>query len=296
MRLAHYITLGGAVALIAIIYYGGKTTPPKTQAAAGMPAKEGHGQPETGAVDPMHMGHNIQPVSFDSLLLATKAKLPAHAVSEVNAIETRLKATTDSTKMVADIDSLGGVWLEHKQLAVGAYYKAEAAKLENSEKKLNFAGQILMDLAQNEQAQNVQVWEAQEAIECFQQSLKINPKNDTITLMLASGLIEGVGETMQGVQLLLALVRENPNHVPANLMLGRMAVQSGQNDKAIGRFETVLKQDPNNTEALFFASEAYRAKGEKTKAIELLEKCKKIVNKPEFTRDIDDRIKSINKN
>ncbi len=290
MRTAHYVTLAGAIALIAVIYFGGKTTPPKTPAAAGAPNMAG---PAGGG---MPMGPTIQPIAFDSLVLAIKAQLPAHAATEVNTIEARLKATTDSSKMAADIDSLGGVWLEHKQLAIGAFYKAEAAKLENSEKKLNFAGQILIQLAQNEQAANVQVWEAQEAVECFQQSLKINPKNDTVTLALAGALIEGTGQTMQGVQMLLALVRENPDHIPANLMLGRLAVQSGQNDKAIGRFETILKKDPNNTEALYFAAEAYRAKGEKTKAIELLERCKKLINKPDFTRDVDNLIKSINNN
>jgi cytochrome c-type biogenesis protein CcmH/NrfG len=111
-------------------------------------------------------------------------------------------------------------------------------------------------------------------------------------MALAASFIEGTGETMQGVQMLLSITREKPDNVPANLMLGRLAIQSGQFDKAVQRFETVLKSEPENTEALYFLAEAYKGKGNKQKAIELFEKCKKIVNNPEFNRDIDQYINS----
>ena len=80
-------------------------------------------------------------------------------------------------------------------------------------------------------------------------------------MALAAALIEGAGETMQGLQLLLGIIRERPDDIPANLMLGRLAIQSGQFDKAVGRFETVLKQEANNTEAMYFLAEAYKGKG-----------------------------------
>jgi cytochrome c-type biogenesis protein CcmH/NrfG len=111
-------------------------------------------------------------------------------------------------------------------------------------------------------------------------------------MALAASYIEGTGETMQGVQLLLGVTREKPNNIQANLMLGRLSIQSGQFDKALGRFETVLKQEPENTEALYFLAETYKGKGNKEKAIELFEKCKKVVNKPQFSKDIDAYVNS----
>ncbi|MGN6477045.1 MAG: tetratricopeptide repeat protein, partial [Flavipsychrobacter sp.] len=115
---------------------------------------------------------------------------------------------------------------------------------------------------------------------------------DTVKMALAAAYIEGAGETMQGVQLLLGIIREKPDNIPANLMLGRLAIQSGQFDKAVQRFETVLKQEPENTEAMYFLAEAYKGKGDKAKAIELFEKCKQLVNKPDFTKEIDQYINS----
>lgn len=187
---------------------------------------------------------------------------------------------------------LAKVWQEHKSLPIAAFYYATAAKLDNSEKKLNFAGQLFLDILHEAGSESVQVWEAQQAISCFQRSLELNPNSDSTKLAMAAGYIEGTGEAMQGVQILRNMVAENPDNVPANLMLGRLSVQSGQFDKAISRFETVLKKEPENTEALYFLAEAYKGKGDKQKAIALFEQCKKIVNKPEFSKDIDQYINS----
>lgn len=234
----------------------------------------------------------IEPASFDSILSASRAQLPAHAAEEVKSAEKGIAALSDSAAMAPLFTSLAKIWQEHKQLPVAAYYYATAAKLENSEKNLNFAGQFFLGLMHDAGSASVQVWEAQQAVACLKRSLELDPGNDTTKMALAAGYIEGTGETMQGVQLLLGITREKPDNVPANLMLGRLSIQSGQFDKALGRFETVLKQEPKNTEALYFLAEAYKGKGNKQKAIELFEKCKAIVNKPEFSKDIDNYITS----
>lgn len=236
--------------------------------------------------------HAVHAASFDSIFTASRKQLPEHAAAEIKDIEKELGAIRDSSRMAPVFTSLAKTWQQHKQLPVAAYYYAKAAKLENSEKKLNFAGQFFLDLLHEAGSPEVQMWMAQQAVACFKQSLEVNPNNDTTKMALAAGYIEGTGETMAGVQLLLGITREKPDNIPATLMLGRMSIQSGQYDKAIQRYETVLKLEPKNTEALYFLAEAYKGKGDKAKAIELLEECKKIVNKPEFSKDIDNYINS----
>jgi len=279
LRPAHYLTIAVSVGIIACLYFGGKTIPPAKRDTVPVLA---------GGMSPVH-----PVISFDSLLAASRSQLPAHARDTVAAMEKAIAAIPDSAGMAPLFTGLARVWQEHRQLPVAAWYYAQAAKLENSEKKLNFAGQFFLQLMQHAgDTHGMQAWEAQQAIDCFQRSLQINPDNDTAKLALAAGYIEGTGETMEGVQVLLGITRKQPGHIPANLMLGRLAIQSGQLDKAIARYETVLQQEPENTEALYFLAEAYKGKGNKEKAIALLEQCKKIVNRPEFTRDIDQYINS----
>jgi len=282
LRPAHYITLAVAIALTGLLYWGGNTIPPAK------PKGDANTPPMAGG---MPSGSNtVKPASFDSILAASRKQLSKTAADSVKTVENELAAISDSSQMAAVFLRLAHTWEINKQLPVAAYYGAKAAKLENSEKKLNFAGQFFLELMHDAGSPGIQMWAAQEAIDCFNRSMAINPNNDTTKMALASAYIEGGGQPMQGVQLLLGIVREKPGNVPAGMMLGKLAIQSGQYDKAITRFEGLLQADPKNTEAMYFLAEAYKGKGDKRKAIELFEQCKKLVNKPEFSKDIDQYI------
>lgn len=237
--------------------------------------------------------NTMRPASFDSILAAAMAALPGKVADTVKMIDNELTAIRDSSRMAVVFERISKLWGRQHQPHVAAYFAAKAAKLENSEKKLTFAGQFYLQLMENEQSPSVQMWDAGEAVSCLERSIKINPKNEEAILALATVYIEGTGEPMKGVQMLRDITREKPDDIPANLLLGRMSIQSGQFDKAVGRFETVLKQEPENREALYFMAQAYEGKGDKKKAIEMLEKCKQVVNNPEFSKDIDQQINSL---
>ncbi len=285
MRAAHYITLAVAITLIALLYWGGNTVPPAKKQGAAM-------QPTAGA---MTQGPNtMKPASFDSIVTASRRQLPKTVADTVLTIENELTAMHDSSRMASVFIRLSRVWERSGVNTVAAYYIAKAAKLENSEKKLTFAGRNFLQLMENGGSPSVLAWEAQEAVSCLEQSLKIAPDNEDTKLGLATGYIEGTGEPMRGVQILLGITREKPDDIPANLLLGRMSIQSGQFDKAVGRFETILKQEPENKEALYYLATAYEGKGDKKKAIELLERLKQLVaDNKDFSKEIDQHINSL---
>lgn len=279
MRPVHYITVVAAIALIAILYFGGNTVPPKKEGAAA-PMAAGNSAP-----------HSVKPASFDSILTAARQQLPAHAAEEIKTIENKITAMRDSSRMAVVFDTLAHVWQEHKQIPVAAYYYLQSGKLENSEKKLTFAAQLFLELARKANSEEAQAWSGQMAIEGFNRALQINPNNDTTKVNLAECYI-GTGETMQGVLMLRDVTEKDPDNVQANLILGQQGIVSGQLDKALGRFEKVLKKEPKNVEALLGSAEVYKSKGNAQKAIELLEQSKKVMNNPEFNNDIDQYIKS----
>jgi len=235
--------------------------------------------------------HVAKPASFDSMLSAARRELPAHAAEEIKTIENKLSAIGDSSRMAVVFDTLGKVWLQHKQPHVGAYYLLQGAKLENSEKNLTFAAQLFLELARKAANEGTQAWMGQMAIEGFGRALQLDPDNDTTKVSLAECYI-GTGETMQGVMMLRELTEKNPDNIPANLILGQQGIVSGQFDRAIGRFERVLKAEPENLEALLGMAEAYKGKGDRQKAVQLLERAKQVMNNPAFSKDIDEYIKS----
>jgi len=217
--------------------------------------------------------------------------LPPHAAEEIKTMEQRLAATRDSSRMAVVFDTLGRIWQDHGQIPLAAYYYLQSGKLENSEKKLTFAAQLFLELARKATSEGMQVWEGQLAIEGFSAAQKLNPANETTKVGLAECLI-GTGETMQGVMLLREVTEKNPDNVPANLILGQQGIVSGQFDRAAARFEAVLRKEPENLEALLGLAEVYKNQGNKAKAIELLERSKKVMNNPEFSKDINEYIKS----
>ena len=286
MRGVHYITLAAAVTLIALLYWGGNTVPPREKPVAEMQRPNSGGNVTPGP-------NTVNPASFDALIAESKKQLPKTVADSVLAIENEIAAIHEPSRMAASFIKLSDIWQRNKWYPAAVFYKAKAAKLENSEKSLTFAAQLFLELLEHEENRAVQMAEAQEAIACLELALKLNPENKEATLAMASAYIQGTAEPMKGVQMLLAITREKPNDVPANMLLGRMSIQSGQFEKAIKRFETVLQQEPENKEALYFLAQAYEGTGNKQKAIELLEKCKKVVNNPDFSKEIDQHIKSL---
>ena len=246
MKAAHYVTIASAIALIAILYWGGNTIPPAKKSGSDKPAQPG----AMGAANP------VKPASFDSLLAVAKKSLNDVATDSVKFAESRLSAIRDSSQMVKHLYDLSDLWSRNNQPAVAIYYSAKAAKLENSGKKLTFAGQIFLQLMQEEHSPSVQMWEVNEAISCLERSLKLDSTYEDTKLALATAYIEGSGEPMKGVMILRGITAQKPDDIPANMLLGRMSIQSGQFDKAVKRFETILRQEPGNSEAIFFLAQA----------------------------------------
>jgi tetratricopeptide (TPR) repeat protein len=151
---------------------------------------------------------------------------------------------------------------------------------------------MLLQTAPDEKAKN---YLSTTAVESYKAAVSIDSSVTDNRLRLASAYMEGGSQPMEGVGILLDVVKKDSNNVDALLMLGRFGIISGQYDKAIARLEKILYLQPQNSEALLMLAEAHNNLGNKEKALELLEKCKKTVNSPELKSEIDKYIQSIKK-
>lgn len=279
-----------ALGLIAFLYFGGNTVAPKKEqppvAAAG---------PMAGGGSPGEMqaaGLNLpEPAKFDTLLVAAKMKLSPAAQSEISRQENTITRGNVKEQQILAYEALGKLWQTNKNRAIAAYYFAESGKLENSQKKLNFAAHLLSEEMHDEKNPHYKQWMATVAISSLQQSIALNP-TDTVRIDLADIYINGTGETMKGIEQLLTIVRQDSTNIPANLILGRMAVESGQLDKAVARGETILRVDKNNVDAHLFLAEAYKRKGDIQKAKALFNEAKAIMKNPDFGKDLDEYMKT----
>jgi tetratricopeptide (TPR) repeat protein len=82
-----------------------------------------------------------------------------------------------------------------------------------------------------------------------------SPIADSVKIQQAIELVNGP-QPMQGVQMLLSMVEENPKNVEAHFVLGEFAIRSGQMEKAVARFNTIIELQPQNTLAYIYKGEA----------------------------------------
>jgi cytochrome c-type biogenesis protein CcmH/NrfG len=129
-------------------------------------------------------------------------------------------------------------------------------------------------------------------VEAFQSALKLKPESLEGKTGLGVAYVNGGASPMQGIALLLEVVKKEPNNWNANLNLGMFAMKSGQYEKAVGRFKTLIAQK-QELEPTFYLAESYKQLGMKKEAIDAYQKCKEMMPDPVFGQRIDEYIKEL---
>lgn len=271
----------GGVLLLALLMIFGKTAEkkevPAQAAAAGAPA------------------FDIQKLETE-----TRQKLTASQSAVLARLDNSVSRGNVKDQQANAYEQMADFWkdsLHNHELYV--FYLSKAAKLVNLEKKLTFAARQTLDELRNEGNTAIRSWKAEQAIDLYQQAISLNPNRDSLKVELASCYVFGKGmagdpqETMKGIQQLLSIVKQDSMNMQAQLVLGIGGVVSNQLDKAITRLQTVVKYEPGNLEAMSWLADAYANKGDKQNAVRWYEAIKRMVNKPEFSKEVDERIKTL---
>lgn len=87
--------------------------------------------------------------------------------------------------------------------------------------------------------------------EYYNRVLDENPSLLDIKAKLAMTYV-AESNPMQGIMMLQEVLSKDPDNEVAIYNLGMLSITSGQYEKAIERFETLVKLDPNNPEAHFY--------------------------------------------
>ncbi len=236
---------------------------------------------------------NPQSLDIQSFISESKKELPTTQLDILSILEKDLSSP--------DANALTGVanfWRDSaRKFLPYAYYLSQAAKLDNSEKSLTFAAQLILSNLRVEHDGAKIEWLSTEAISLFEKAIILNPENDDLRVGLGSCYVFGKGrngdpqQTMKGIQELLAVVRKDSTNMKAQLVLGAGGYISGQYDKAISRLNKVVEAEPGNLEAVAFLADANAASGKNTEAIKWYQISKRLADNPAYTKEVDERIK-----
>ena len=240
-----------------------------------------------------------QVVTTESILNTAKLALSESQKISLLSIENQLLNASNAQDSLKSYKALTKFWADSAQkLAPYLYFSYSAALLENSEKSLTFAAQLLVDnLLTPDAPPALQPWIAGNAKVLLEKALVINPKNDSAKINLGACYLFGnlSDNPMQGITKIKEVVDKDSTNAYGQFILALGGKKSGQYDKAIERFLTVIKIQPNHIEAMIHLAECYELTDQKALAIEWYTKVSNSVNIPEAKEAISKRIKELKK-
>lgn len=232
--------------------------------------------------------------TINSQLISSSAKmlLNANLASQVTSIEDAVKTASGAQKLALQ-KQLVQKWDDVNQPAPAAFISEEIALAQNSFKNWLVTGDKFTQAYTNYKDSSAIPALVAKAILAYTKALAINAGSlDAKTGLGVAYVTEGKNP-MQGIQLLLGVVKQQPNNLKANMNLGLFSMKSGQFDKAVNRFKTVLtvQQSP---EAYFYLATSYENLGAKPEAILAYAKSKELAADPGLTKFVDQKIKELN--
>ncbi|WP_205511732.1 tetratricopeptide repeat protein [Longitalea arenae] len=276
MKKQQLILVGSGVVLLCLIYFFGRTIPPKKNPGAVAAAA------------------GTKEITFKTILEASKQQLSPALQAQVAQLETAVVRGDVKEQQIKVYKQLAAFWKDSAHLLLPyGYYSAQAAKLENSQKSLTFAAQFFLEGIRRQENPDLQRWMAIEAKELFEKALQIAPNNDSLKVGLGSCYLLGniSDNPMQGIMMIREVAERDPENMYAQFQLGLGSLISGQLDKAIDRMLKVVQHQPENIEAILILAEAYEQHNDKANAVKWYNESKKHIHNADVVREIDERIK-----
>ncbi len=258
MNRAQIWALLAASALFLGLYFGFDTRPGKHKAVERTRALQG------------------EQTSFESLLDAATDALQGEQKSALAALEAKLEAATNDAEKVLILKRISAFWYQSNQLPVAGGIAEQVANLENADSSWSVAGGTFFTALANAQDPAIRDYCAQHAVAAFENAASLAPEKVEHRVNLALVWAENPNpeNPMQAVMILRDLEKEHPENPSVYNALGRLAIKTGQWQKAVERLEKSWSLNKNNPNTPCLLARAYQGLGNNDKANEFAALCK----------------------
>lgn len=216
-----------------------------------------------------------QSADVNVLLKEAKASLTAQQAANILALEKQLEAITNDSTKATLLEQLSGSWYQLKHPELAGYFAEQIADIRSSEEAWSIAGTTYTLCVQRVRAEKIRDFCTERAIKAFENASSLNTENLAHKINLALVHTENPPQDnpMKGVLMLVDLNKQYPENVSILTSLGRLAIKTGQYERAITRLEQVLTLAPDNVDAFCLLAQAYEGLGNAAKVAEFSAKC-----------------------
>ncbi|MFD2582781.1 tetratricopeptide repeat protein [Pedobacter vanadiisoli] len=288
IRSKQTIIIGAIVLLVAFLF---------TRDIKGLvkPTEENGKMPSSGSMAGTASPSTTSLLNLETSSTAAKNVINKNLATDITALENSYKGAKGAEKIEL-AKQLAQKWDDVEQITPSALYLEVVAENEPSAKSWLAAGNQFIKAFESTQDSIAQPALLQKANASYKNALEKDSTNIEAKTGLGVTIVNGLGAPMQGIAMLLEVVAKDPKNVKANMNLGLFSIKSGQFDKAIPRFNTVIAAAPT-PEAYFYLGTALENLGRNKEAVNAYLSSKKLAANPTLSSFIDKKVAELkNKN
>lgn len=288
IRSKQTIVIGAIVLLVAFLF---------TRDIKGLvkPTEENGKMPSSGPVAGAASPSTTSVLNLETSSTAAKNVINKNLATDITVLEKSYKGANGAEKIEL-AKQLAQKWDDVEQITPSALYLEVVAEGEPSSKSWLAAGNQFIKAFESTQDSIAQPALLQKANASYKNALEKDSTNIEAKTGLGVTIVNGLGAPMQGIAMLLEVVAKEPKNVKANMNLGLFSIKSGQFDKAIPRFNTVIATAPT-PEAYFYLGTALENLGRNKEAVNAYLSSKKLAANPTLSSFIDKKVAELkNKN
>jgi len=208
-------------------------------------------------------------INVQSLIATAKTALNPTQSAQINTLDEKVSTAHGKIEKIAALKEMSGAWHLIGKDDIAATYAQQVAEAENTDTAWSVAGGNYFLALQATTDKPLRDFWSEKAVNAFQKAAALNPNSVEHKINEALVDVENPpqGAPMTAVLLLQDLERKNPTNMAVPIQLARLAMKTGQFDRAIARLEKVLQREPDNKRAICLLADAYEKTGSEKAAL-----------------------------
>lgn len=235
--------------------------------------------------------------SPDSLSVGSGRKPVHQQVSptlrdEIADLVGRYRTAAEKEKSAIFADSLANLYEKAGIFDSAAWFAGEATAFFNNPEGWVKAGDLYYKAYTYAVDQARQEELAGQAQSYYGKVMEVEPENLGVKTKMAMTYLSSENP-MQGIMMLREVLDKDPENPEALFNIGMLAIQSGQYDRAIERFETLIRVDSTHIQGQLLLGVALLNAGKKARAKAQFEKVKSMDPDPAVQAEVDSYLKDL---
>ncbi len=212
---------------------------------------------------------------FETLLRDATEHLSSTQAAEFAEIEKQIREASDDAQRVQLLKKLSGIWYNLGQMPVAGGFAEQVAQLENADSSWSVAGGTYFNGLLATDNPILRQYCAGRAVKAFESAASLAPENVEHRVNLALVWAENPppDNPMQAVLMLRELEKKHPDNPSVYNALGRLAIKTGQWQRAIERLAKSWSLNQKNPNTPCLLAKAYEGAGNIEKATEYAQRC-----------------------